>query len=112
MNLKALREAAGQIFRASVQAVDAADAVRRHLAREGGHLLADWESYRLDAIDRIQSIGLPVRQQVPPFTSEMPTHRIGRINRLNRGAKNLAGGLSQRLQVHGGGPRGRLCRIE
>ncbi|MEK6660490.1 MAG: DUF4147 domain-containing protein, partial [candidate division NC10 bacterium] len=53
MNLKALREAAGQIFRASLQAVDAADAVRRHLAREGGHLLADGESYPLDSIDRI-----------------------------------------------------------
>jgi len=57
MNLKALREAAGQIFLASLQAVDAADAVRRHLAREGGHLLADGESYRLDSIDRIYLVG-------------------------------------------------------
>jgi hydroxypyruvate reductase len=57
MNLEALREAAGQIFRASLQAVDPADAVRRHLVRKGERLLADGETYSLDAIDHIYVVG-------------------------------------------------------
>jgi hydroxypyruvate reductase len=57
MNLEALREAANEIFRASVQAADPVDAVRRHLAREGERLLAGGEAYRLDAIEHIYLVG-------------------------------------------------------
>ncbi len=57
MKLASLRDSACQIFRASLRAVDPAEAVRRHLLCEGGHLLAGGASYPLDSIERIVLVG-------------------------------------------------------
>ncbi|MGH7411872.1 MAG: DUF4147 domain-containing protein, partial [Candidatus Methylomirabilis sp.] len=57
MKVAALRESASEVYRASLQAVDPALAVRRHLVREGGHLLVDGASYPMDSIERILLVG-------------------------------------------------------
>ncbi len=57
MSVSALRAAAGQIFRAALLAVDPAEAVRRHLRREGDELRAGGVCDPLDSIDRIYLVG-------------------------------------------------------
>jgi len=57
MRVSALRAAAGEIYRAALLAVDPAEAIRRHLFREGGSLLAGGARYSLDSIDRIYLVG-------------------------------------------------------
>jgi len=57
VNVSALRAAAREIYRAALLAVDPAEAVRRHLFRDGGNLLAGGACYPLDSIDRIYLIG-------------------------------------------------------
>jgi hydroxypyruvate reductase len=57
MNVSALRTAAGEIYRAALLAVDPAEAVHRHLFRQGGNLLVGGACYPLDSIDRIYLVG-------------------------------------------------------
>jgi len=57
MKVAVLRDSASEIFCASLQAVDPAEAARRHLVCEGGHLMVDGASYPLDSIERILLVG-------------------------------------------------------
>ncbi|MGH7429211.1 MAG: glycerate kinase type-2 family protein, partial [Candidatus Methylomirabilaceae bacterium] len=57
MSGSSLRAAAREILRAALLAVDPAEAVRRHLRREGGTLLAGGVSYPLESVDRIVVVG-------------------------------------------------------
>jgi len=58
MDTKTLRSAARKIFDAAVQAVDPAEAVRRHLVREGNTLRFGGERLDLSAMRRVVVVGL------------------------------------------------------
>ncbi len=53
-----LRQAARQIFAAAVRAVDPAEAIRRHLVREGHRLRAGTEEVDLTQVGRVVVVGL------------------------------------------------------
>jgi glycerate 2-kinase len=57
MQVEALRKAALRIFTAAVQAVDPAEAIRRHVSREGALLRIDSETIDLQPVGRIVVVG-------------------------------------------------------
>lgn len=88
MNVPELRGAATQIFRASLKAGEPAEAVPRHLAREGEHLLANGMPYELHSIDRIYLVGageargamtVAVEGILGDRIADGPTHAAGAI---------------------------------
>ena len=58
MDTKTLREAARRIFAVAVEAVDPAEAIRRHLVREGSTLWAGGQAIDLAGVRQIVVVGL------------------------------------------------------
>lgn len=58
MRVRELRQSAREIFDAAVRAVDPAEAIRRHLVRQGDRLTIGGEAVDLQGVRRIVAVGL------------------------------------------------------
>lgn len=58
MRIRELRQSAREIFDAAVRAVDPAEAIRRHLVRQGDRLTIGGEAVDLQRVRRIVAVGL------------------------------------------------------